>query len=1008
MQNYEAQGEIVKGKQQSVRVYCGNLQNNTDVLRSNFAGTGFPTEAVVGQHCFREDLGTEFIYEADGWHECGDNNAVAKEVYSARGSHDSIKSRLDVALNEDGTLKAGAEINMNEWKGSLCTPNFVDENRFSTPNDTTAMFTKGRALLLKSDDENVVAYVAGADYREDDGITIVTISEANVPVGIKSVDVSIIQYAMPNTAVTEGELKEAVNSHNHADGKNARIPTAGLEDYAVTTNKIANNAVTGDKIADGTISAKKLAPTALGSAITSPETTGFTPHIASGMGIEIDGKTGKPVVTAGRCYVDGKYADLSEAEAVSEPNFRGLVYADKDDNDNIIIGTMPFDNPVNSQFIKDIPAEDLRFMTDYEIHEDDDKGAVGTDGSHAFLAHDLSGNGYNLTTRGYDKDISSPLGWKVLDPIKTWEGETNTFNFLDNAETFSVAHLFIPQALADQNDERYIFYIEKNEKKSGANLFVNKFVFSLDQYNPRSNTMKVTVKSPLFSVNTHDDEASTPAHYLNPCYIEANKPCLVVFEYDVQSYRLYVNGTLVAFSTITRSAQTLTAKALGLGVNGLPLFTCIRHGIWGEEEVATFANQIGIPNEHIGYDISLPTLYHGIETSESRYGYHAWDFDEEDGTTVYDVNSSNPIHGTLNLCSRVNTPVKEKPSVLLNGDGYISLGSYALPENFSFFTCITLTTNGTIASNRQSSEGFIFSVKAGKLSLNFPSTGETTDLGDVNYFIPVVVGFIKEGRHIRVFADTIGSHDFDIENSTALSAESPLTLGQYGAGKERIKAIFHKVLMANRAFSDSEIRSVFRSLKHRSYKKINDDMGLADKAVIGMIKTDENGALEQVETYPRWGRKKNPFGNQKYFLGWIMMEAGAGVYQIPNYYGSSRVRLNLYGQTRKGEGVIKTLPTEIPALDYKFNVSVSGTMKCGASGSSHTITSKGSPTISPTALTGGYLTCSYITLQAPYANSLIGKTNGTLLSTKSICTRAYIGFELEPIADEDNDNNYDF
>ena len=41
--------------------------------------------------------------------------AVVDELTTARGSRTTLNQRLDVALNEDGTLKPGVDIYVSEW-----------------------------------------------------------------------------------------------------------------------------------------------------------------------------------------------------------------------------------------------------------------------------------------------------------------------------------------------------------------------------------------------------------------------------------------------------------------------------------------------------------------------------------------------------------------------------------------------------------------------------------------------------------------------------------------------------------------------------------------------------------------------------------------------------------------------------------------------------------------------------------------------------------------------------
>jgi hypothetical protein len=57
---------------------------------------------------------------------------------------------------------------------------------------------------------------------------------------------------------------QAIDQHRHIPGEGRPIPSAGIEDNAITTNKIANDAVTPNKIPDGSISQQELAKPSVG------------------------------------------------------------------------------------------------------------------------------------------------------------------------------------------------------------------------------------------------------------------------------------------------------------------------------------------------------------------------------------------------------------------------------------------------------------------------------------------------------------------------------------------------------------------------------------------------------------------------------------------------------------------------------------------------------------------------------------------------------------------------
>ena len=133
MQTYHNQGGIIQGRAQLVREYVGNLQDNTEALRSNFSGPSVPESPAIGQTYFNTTENKEYTYTSNGWVPSDHNTSVYSEVVGARGQLANLNARLSVALNEDGTLKVPAELGVDEWKDPVYDISYVSENSFTIP-----------------------------------------------------------------------------------------------------------------------------------------------------------------------------------------------------------------------------------------------------------------------------------------------------------------------------------------------------------------------------------------------------------------------------------------------------------------------------------------------------------------------------------------------------------------------------------------------------------------------------------------------------------------------------------------------------------------------------------------------------------------------------------------------------------------------------------------------------------------------------------------------------------
>lgn len=178
------------------------LMANFTTLKTRFSGTSFPANPEAGQACFRTDRGTagvEYTYTGNsllgesGWVETAQLATIGAELINARGSKTSLDARLDVALNEDGSLKAATSLNPSEWITlSGQTYAYVSTTQFTVTGNQTDIFTQYRRVKINRPGGTYFSEVVSSVYGT---LTTVTILDAVLNADFTSIDHSIINTA---------------------------------------------------------------------------------------------------------------------------------------------------------------------------------------------------------------------------------------------------------------------------------------------------------------------------------------------------------------------------------------------------------------------------------------------------------------------------------------------------------------------------------------------------------------------------------------------------------------------------------------------------------------------------------------------------------------------------------------------------------------------------------------------------------------------------------------------
>jgi hypothetical protein len=171
------------------------LRNHFEVLRSSFSGTSFPIDPVPveGQPFFNTTTFYWYIYSNGNWREVlKEDTGIGLEVIASRGTKDSVDARLDVSINEDGTLRAGTSLNPSQWIDPELTEAYKNPTTFTVVGNHTDIYLKDRRLKFSLPAGNNFSEVVISSYSSGTGLTTVVIKDAILNATLTKVEHSII------------------------------------------------------------------------------------------------------------------------------------------------------------------------------------------------------------------------------------------------------------------------------------------------------------------------------------------------------------------------------------------------------------------------------------------------------------------------------------------------------------------------------------------------------------------------------------------------------------------------------------------------------------------------------------------------------------------------------------------------------------------------------------------------------------------------------------------------
>ena len=203
----------------------GKINNLAEALRSAFSGNSFPLNPVAGQLCFRTDrtdsrnIPKLYIYTnvvtigENGWVEIGEATQIGMEVIASRGTKPSLDQRLDVALNEDGTLKSTVQAYQSQWILPSLTFTYVDATTFKVNGNQTDIYTETRRLKINLNASIQYSEVVSSSYNSQQNETTVIIADAVLDNTLVNIEHSIISPISANGAITKQMLNIKVESN---------------------------------------------------------------------------------------------------------------------------------------------------------------------------------------------------------------------------------------------------------------------------------------------------------------------------------------------------------------------------------------------------------------------------------------------------------------------------------------------------------------------------------------------------------------------------------------------------------------------------------------------------------------------------------------------------------------------------------------------------------------------------------------------------------------------------
>jgi|GEM_PF-2123500 len=173
------------------------LYGNFLAFVTQFAGETAPTDTYQGMPWLDISEGWTNakmkFWNGSEWVLQNEYNPYIKDLRVSRGTKNTLWERLEVALNEDGTIKSDLAENMTEWIDSTLTATYVSADTFTVPGDYTDTFVTNRKVKATLDASSVYSAVESASYSSVNDETTVVLFDTVIDATIQKVEYGLVK-----------------------------------------------------------------------------------------------------------------------------------------------------------------------------------------------------------------------------------------------------------------------------------------------------------------------------------------------------------------------------------------------------------------------------------------------------------------------------------------------------------------------------------------------------------------------------------------------------------------------------------------------------------------------------------------------------------------------------------------------------------------------------------------------------------------------------------------------
>jgi hypothetical protein len=305
-------------------------------------------------------------------------NLAIGAINQAAGAKNSLKERLDILLNQDGTPRSGVTAG-GEWANPDLGPQYVSATQFTVAGDHSDIYHQRRRLNIN--DGAAFATISSASFNGGTGLTTITITESVLTDPISKVEHGIIN------------MQEDLSSIGFSE---AAHPNRGVMRDSAGRAKVVAPAVDSDIALLSTLKLYGIGRDADGNQVTNLDTlftTGIYPVSTTATGTPTSGSSGAVIVA--RAGAGGRVSQLFMSYVNSRMYRRDWQGAAWDDWMRVVMGVPSSATSTSTNAITDLSHthaidSTIARSADLTAHT----GASAPHSGHALTTRNLTaGNG---------------------------------------------------------------------------------------------------------------------------------------------------------------------------------------------------------------------------------------------------------------------------------------------------------------------------------------------------------------------------------------------------------------------------------------------------------------------------------------------------------------------------------------------------------------------------------------------------------------------------------------